>query len=209
MRESLLELYKEFLPVVNRADNMDAVSFSMGAYAHKVWDDEERVVISWDTHFNIRTGNTMITIHSIPNDVGLIHTEIKMLLLREGIETFVKEVKLRMRKPAQESMYRREWLNPQELGADFTGYFFYNIEPSGSARFFIADCHRTLNFWIEVASDNRFHMPGQKRNYYAKKQLDVISAIGKAIGTWLNRLKKLRKRAESGVLEKLLEDRGK
>lgn len=208
MRESLLELYKEFLPSTRPSDHLDAVSFSMGAYAHKVWNDEERVVTTWDTHFNVRTGSTMITLHSIPNDVELVSTEAKMLLLREGIETFVKEVKLRMRKASDTPLYRREWLNPEELGSDFTGYFFYNIEPSGAAVFFIADCHRTLNFWIQM-DDKGYPIPGQKRNHHAKKQLEVIAAIGKAVGTWLNRLKKLRKRAGSGALEKLLEDRGK
>lgn len=206
MRQSLLELYKEFLPTVHSTDSMDAVSFSLGAHIVRLWsaEDEKETRVNWDTHFNIRTGNTMITVHAIPNDAELIHTETKMRLLREGIETFVKEVRSRMRKPAETVMYRREWLNPEDLGADFTGYFFYNIEPSGNARFFIADCHRTLNFWFEAYDKDRPF--GDRKNRMAKRQLDVLEAIAKAIGTWLNRLKKLRKQFSNGDLEKLLEN---
>jgi len=207
MRNTLLELYKEFLPTIYKEDEMSAVSFSMSASSFtymennkETGEQKEVTNTNWATHFNIRAMNTLITLHNIPQDDELKHTEEKLLLLREGIEEFVKEVKARMVKPAQFRAYRREWLNPEELGADYTGYFFYNIQMDGNARFFIADCHRTLNFWFDVCPKGQGF--GDQDNKATKRLLSLMMAIVKAINTWINHAKRLRKRYHKGELEK-------
>ena len=207
MRQSLLELYKEFLPTVYNENELSAISFSMSVRSFTFMEDnketgkqEEKTNTHWDSHFNIRFMNTMITLHPIPNDTELIHMEAKMLLLQEGIVEFVREVKARMVKPAQFRVQRREWLNPEELGADYTGYFHYSIEPEGNGRFFMADCQRSMNIWFDVCP--RSHTFGDRENKATKRLLTVMMAISKAINTWLNHVKRLRKRYYKGELDK-------
>lgn len=200
MAEVLVELYKEFLPGgIGNNGEFGVVDFTMSVSrsADVKEGGEEVKTYHWEGFFNFRLpAASRISLHNIDGDDELLELEKKLLLLKEGITTFSKEIREKIRGVKKERIYKREWLNPAEFGSDYTGYYFYNICPDGGARFVIADCHKSVILYFDFYPDMR------NIDYlYLKKKLKQLRALGKAISTFNNKLIKLRKRCQNNEFD--------
>ncbi|TQH42219.1 hypothetical protein, partial [Pseudomonas aeruginosa] len=54
------------------------------------------------------------------------------------------------KKPLKEPVYKRQWLNPENIEAPFTGHYFYFIDQDKAGRFCVGDCHRTIVMWMNI-----------------------------------------------------------
>ena len=197
-RTSLLELHREFLPALENHLSDDIVSFSVSVMPLRFSiDGKDRVNLHWDCHFNIRSDNTRITLHAPQNDQGLVKLETKLLLLRDTLAFFIAEQKRRMKEPGLETLSQRIWLNEEGPG-HFTGYCFYKLEPRGSGLFYIADCHRVLNFHLDVYQKGQ--QWGDKRNTFTHKQHRVFGAFIKNINLCLKKIQSCRDQVKAGIL---------
>jgi hypothetical protein len=157
---TLLELGKAWLPELydydtTRADctfyNMTIKPGLVGA----IWERGKLVKsgkpgFRWDASFNIRYGKTTIHLHSDEEDKQLKRFKKKLVTLRNAIRTFIHESKRRVANPADDPFeVKREWLNELSAETPYTGYFFYELQPNGGGKFFIADCSRSINMWID------------------------------------------------------------
>lgn len=157
---TLLELNKVWLPEIYEYDTAraDCVFYNMTikpAIVGRTWERGEIVNpgkkgFLWDASFNIRYGNTTIHLHSDAEDRQLKRFKKKLVTLRNAIRAFIHESKRRVGKPVEAPLvFKREWLNDLTTHTPYTGYFFYEIQPNGGGKFFIADCSRSINLWVD------------------------------------------------------------
>lgn len=188
MNDTLLSSHREFLPVIYKQNELGSIGFSISCtVGRNIVNDVEERKYYWDSFFNIRPDSKpSITLHNISGDTDLLLMEQKLLLLKEGIESFCSTVKKKIENPEdKETFYHRVWLNPEEANSDYTGYLFYRIESDGNSRFFLADCSKSLNFWLDV-----YEKPSI--NTTALKTLEVLLSIAKVISLWVTKVEEMR-----------------
>ena len=214
MKANILELHREFLPSPETEPDMDSVSFtaSVNAWKHlPKGEEEEKINFNWTANFFIRVGNTTVCLHNIIDDTKLVLMEQKLKTLREAILFFVKEVTQRCKKPGGEYLEKREWLNPPETDSKYTGYYFYCISPDGSSRFYLADCQRTIHFWLDNYHKDKLivgeRVSRKPISPYNKHQLLKLKAIANGLGRCIRSIHTLRKRFKDGEVQtKLLDE---
>ena len=212
---TLLELGKAWLPELydhdpTRADctfyNMTIKSGIVGT----VW--EKGVVVkkgkrgfSWDASFNIRYGNVTIHLHSDPEDKQLKRFKKKLITLRNAIRTFIHESKRRIAHPADHPVtFKREWLNELNAETPYTGYFFYEIQPNGGGKFFIADCSRSINLWVDYYGHYDDEIVRKTELVFLEKKWKWLDEIATQLDAAVDSIKVLNGRHRNGELVNML-----
>lgn len=183
--DPLLVMGRDFIPPVWQQDTgFYDYAFGVNAY---VADDQPKkkqdlvYVYNWTGHINICLGSARIHLHNPENDVGLVGQEEKMLKIKGALELFLKEHKARLKTPGKKDLNVREWLNNGE-GTHYTGYLMYQLRKDGGGMFGVADCHKTLHWWIDVWRDEKGKLQVDDSREKTLKQMDTLAkGLGKAI----------------------------
>lgn len=156
---------------------------------------------NWDAEFNIRYGNTQVHLHAGVNDPQLKTYEKKLKALRNAIRWYVKEFDKRIKKHGKDypPVFERQWLNEMSKDTPFTGYFMYTMDEHGHGKFFIADCHRSINMWMDVYDwDGKPNMPS-----HTTRNLNTLRSIADNLDLAIKKLDNLRKRYRNGELTRM------
>lgn len=159
---------------------------------------------NWDAEFNIRFGNTQIHLHASDNDPKLKEFEKKLKALRNACRFYVNEFNRRFKNHPREypMILERQWLNPLTKDTPYSGYFLYALggpESSGSGRFFIADCQRSINMWIDIYNFD----DGPIIPTHTQRNLDALKCIAENLDVAISKLDNLRKRYRNGELTRM------
>jgi len=212
---TLLELGKAWLPDLHDFDtsSADCTFFNMSikpAIIGTVWEKGTIVKrgkpgFRWDASFNIRYGNTNIHLHSDEEDRQLKRFRKKLITLRNAIRTFIHESKRRVETPADEPFeYKREWLNELSSNTPYTGYFFYEIQPNGGGKFFIADCTRSINLWVDYYGEHTDEVIKKLERENLEKKWQWLDAVATHLDTAVDAIKTLNGRHRNGELVNML-----
>lgn len=149
----------------------------------------------WTGRFNIHMENITVRLHSHDNDPELVLFFNKLNLLEQGVREYCKafrKVLNNPKKPLKEPVYKRQWLNPENIEAPFTGHYFYFIDQDKAGRFCVGDCHRTIVMWMNI-----HHNDGMVFN---KALLEVQLSALQCLVTYLKeaqvKIKSLRKQCK-------------
>jgi hypothetical protein len=208
---TLLELGKAWLPDLYEYDHTraDCTFYSMTikpGIVGRVWKGPDIINpgkkgFLWDASFNIRYGNTTIHLHSDPEDRQLKRFRKKLVALRNGIRTFIHESKRRIAKPADaECIFKREWLNELTAHTPYTGYFFYEIQPNGGGKFFIADCSRSINLWIDYYGHHPDEVTKGVEMDYLERKWKWLDEVATHLDAAVDSIKILNGRHRNGEL---------
>jgi len=200
--ENLLVLGRDFLPSTWRNDiSFFDYAFSVEAHPEYLTDEEKKkrkkkkdtstlYNYHWTGHFNLGVGNTRIHLHNATTDVGLVKMEEKLLLARSKLDTFLAEYKKRIKKLADNELTDRTWLN--EEGSHYTGHVTYKLDKFGSGHFAIADCHRTIHWWVDALWVNDDGSPS-KHDKQRQKTIKALEGFGKGLDKAVRAIQELRK----------------
>ena len=186
--DTLLLTFKRFVQDV-LSNDINAVFFSTSAKVRPVNKAGEQKII-WQGHFLLRYGNTLIRLHSHEVDENLDQLEEKLNSLKEDIDHFLTEQKARLKRKAADILIKREWLNHERHHTPHTGYYFYRIDEIGHASFSLADCHRTVFFYLDVYS----HETKKERgNYpYHQNTRKCLQDISESLAECISKIHELR-----------------
>lgn len=181
---------RDFMTSVHKAD-LNAFDYAFSVKPHlsnekRKKDAPQTYTYHWTGHFNLLADKTRIHLHNPSQDPGLYRQERKMQLIKEQVDFYIAETKRRLKKEGDKELNLKLWLNDET--SKYTGYIFYSIEKDGSGKFAIADCHRSIYFWI----DNwQVRMPEDDRN--RNKTLKLMEDLSKGLNKALKAVAELRK----------------
>lgn len=195
--KTILLTFKRFIQDVSVGD-INAVYFSTSAGIGPPNKNKERKV-TWQGHLLIRYGNTMIRLHAHDVDFDLVQLEEKLTGLKEGIDAFLTEQAARLKTKAKDILIRREWLNHERHCTPHTGYYFYRIDEIGSGSFSLADCHRTLFFYLDVYN---YEKKKERGNYpYHRNTKQCLHDISQALADCVAKIHELRSQVKDQLKE--------
>ena len=183
-----------FLPNIYEQDNnLSCINVSVKSYASsnsinvigadgtkkKTKKKKEEIYnYYWDGSFSIRLNNVMVFIHSSDIDPGLFQFERKLLLIKEKIDLYFSKLAEYAKGELKEAFNERTWLNPIDVEPLYTGYININVNTDGNSRFYIADCHRTINLLIEYWRNDKGEIIENPR---VEKTKEFLKAIGEQV----------------------------
>lgn len=181
---------RDFMTSVHKAD-LNAFDYAFSVKPHlsnakRKKDEPQQYTYHWSGHFNLLADKTRIHLHNPSIDPGLYRQERKMLLIKEHVDFYVAETKRRLKKANDKELNEKLWLNDE--AAKYTGYIFYTIEQDGSGKFAIADCHRSIYFWVDHWA---VKMP--EDDLTRTKTLKLMEDLSKGLGRAIKAVQELRK----------------
>lgn len=198
---TITELYRNFLTNIYHDDiNVFSCAFSVESFLRhndptkKKKKGPEQYRYRWEGHANIRWHNTIVHLHNPRHDPFLRHLEQKLRLLKEKIDLFTKTMLERAETPGGEQITERVWLNPESVEPNYTGYVYVHITPDGEGRFYIADCHRTINIWLEHWLDEEGKRVPIEDHSYFKGSMDFLVQLSDELEKSFVLIEKLRAR---------------
>ena len=150
--DPLTVMGRDFLGIKDKV-NINAFEYAFSV-APRVANTERKkgqplqYAYSWNGHFNLVVGRNRVHFHTPHDDPGLYLQEKKLQSLKDHMDFFTSEARRRLKKAGGEEMIARHWLNPEALKS--TAYVYYNITEEGSGTIAIADCHHSIQFWIDA-----------------------------------------------------------
>ena len=212
---TLLEVGKAWLPDIypDNTTRSDCTFYNMSikpGIVGTIWERGKVVKqgkkgFIWDASFNIRCENTTIHLHSDAEDRQLKRFKKKLIALRNGIRTFIHESKRRVAKPANhQAEFKREWLNELSAATPYTGYFFYEIQPNGGGKFFIADCSRSINLWIDYYGDYPDQVVSDTEMDFLERKWKWLDEVATQLDAAVDSIKVLNGRHRNGELVNML-----
>lgn len=181
--QPLTVFYKEFISKTEwDPDDLNALHFTANVRFEPTKSGEFTEI--WDGSFNLRVGSTTVRLHSLEDDIELIHLENKLTLLKETIEKFIVLYSKRAGNKYKKEINHRVWLNAAELKSRFTGYCSYNLDADGGGRLSISDCHRSIIIWLMPYWSDGVFYPSQNET--------LIDDISNAVTKSINKIKELR-----------------
>lgn len=142
----------------------------------------------WTGHLNIGLASARIHLHNVNCDVGCQEIEKKLVLVKEQIDAFIKEHKARLKTPAKKELNVRQWLNP--ANTHYTGYISYQLREDGGGMLVLADCSRSLHWYLDVWRDEKGKLQDQE---YLEKTLKQVDSLSKGINKAIGAIQQLRK----------------
>lgn len=201
--DPLLVIGRDFIPPVWKQDT-GFYDYAVGVNAYVAEEKPKKgkdlvYTYHWTGHINICIGAARIHLHNQLDDAGLFKQEAKMLKIKEALEAFIKEHKARLKTAGKKDLNVREWLNNGD--SHYTGYYMYQLRKDGGGMFGVADCHKTLHWWIDAWYNEKGKLEPDESRDKSIKQMDTLAkGLGKAIGA----IQQLRK-----FFERELESDGK
>ena len=202
--DRITKLTRMFLPnIYDRDNNLLCINASVSPYSitsnkakKKKKVTKEEYFYDWGGSFSVRQGNISVFLHNGVHDQGLIHFERKLLLLKEKIDLFIEKVEGAKELAPEEDFSERTWLNPVDVEPDYTGYVYIGVKKDGNARFYMADCHRTINLFIEnwVDTDDK-----KIENPFNELTLEFLKGISENVVVAIELIKELREQFLSAI----------
>lgn len=212
---TIIELKKAWLPELYPYDTTraDCTFYNMSIKPGTVGSVWERGILTkfgkkgfiWDASFNIRYGNVSIHLHSDDQDRQLKRFKKKLITLRNALRAFIHESKRRIEKPADHPVeFKRDWLNELNENTPYTGYFFYEIQPNGGGKFFIADCSRSINLWIDYYGGHDDEVTKSVEMDFLERKWKWLDEVATQLDAAVDSIKILNGRHRNGELVNML-----
>jgi hypothetical protein len=174
-RDFVTGSYKDDLAVFNYA--FDVKPFVTSNKKKK--NAPEKYTYQWEGYFNMMVNSTRIRLHPVKDDHGLFEMEKKLELAREKMVAFVKECKERRKVNAKGDRYDKQWLNRPET--PYSGYVHSTMYKNGSGNLAVADCHKTIHWWLEAWEDEKGKTVYDSTYDHTLKSIDDFArGLGKA-----------------------------
>jgi hypothetical protein len=177
--------HKDDLAVYNYAFDVRPYISGVG---NKKKNTPENYGYRWEGFFNMMINGTRIRLHPVLNDHGLIEMEQKLELLKEKMLFFTKELRARRKVNAKKDMYDKQWLNKNDT--PYSGYVHSTIQKDGGGNLAVADCHKTIHWWVESFLDSKGKTIFDE-NY--DKSLKSIEEFARGLGKACKAIQELRK----------------
>lgn len=183
--DTLTVMGRDFIPpVYNHDTGFYDYAFSVEAFVsnHKPKKGQGDLIYGylWSGHINICLGSARVHLHNREGDFGLAAMEEKLNIVKDNIDFFLKEHKARIKTPAKKVLNHRVWLN----GADtrYTGHTAYELQENGSGVYSIADCHKAIQWWVDVYHNPNGKLMADPSREKTLAQLEVLSkGLDKAV----------------------------
>lgn len=190
--DPLLVIGRDWLPSVHNNDPA-FYDYAFGVSAYISSDKPKKgkpleYSYHWSGHFNIGLASARIHLHNINGDVECKELENKLIVIKEQIAAFLKEHRARMKTPAKKELNVRQWLNP--LDTHYTGYISYQVREDGGGMMTIADCSRSLHWYLDVWKDEKGKLMDVD---YLNKHIKQVEALAKGVNKAIGAIQQLRK----------------
>lgn len=155
--------------------------------------DPERYNYFWGGHINLGL-EVKLHLHNLEPDPGLVQQEAKLTTLKDTIDEFVKEFKVRLKAIGKKDLHVKRWLNPPDTR--YTSYVAYSLLKDGEGSISISDCHRSNVDWVYIFRDDN----GKVRSH-SNKVIQSLEELSKGLGKSIKAIQQLRKFFEREVFD--------